>query len=226
MMRLAAALGIALALLGASSTAGAQQRRGSAVGPIERRAGPAAERREQIKKKIRALRAFTLIQELGIDEATATRLFPVLARYDDETDKLLERRIEVQRRLRRVDSLRDPRAIDRLIDDAVGIQRGFGDIDDRKIAELRKILTPTQTARLLVVLPALDRKIQNQLRKAIVQRRGGGATVDDGDDDVVDDEAPPAPPARRREGPLAPRLRGSNAPGNTPPCDPRSEPCH
>src|SRR5882724_11190230 len=47
--------------------------------------GPAtAERREQVKKKIRAMRAFTLTEELALDEATASRLFPVLARYDDE----------------------------------------------------------------------------------------------------------------------------------------------
>ena len=41
------------------------------------------------------------------------------------------------------------------------------ELEDKRLAELRKILTPAQTARLLIVLPELERKIQNQLRRAI-----------------------------------------------------------
>ena len=193
----------------------AQPRRGQAAGAVDRR--------EQIKKRIRSMRAYTLTEELGLDEPTAARLFPLLARYDDETDKLLERRVEIQRRLRRADVQRDPRGIDRVIDDAIANQRSFWDLEDKKIAELRKVLTPAQTAKLLIVLPALERKIQNQLRKAIVQRRpGAAAEAPDVDDDEQPDDLPPPRPRLRREGPLAPR---SNAPGNTPPCDPSSGPC-
>lgn len=211
--------------LGLAASAAAQPRRGPAAG-----ANPpvgVTERREQIKKRIRAMRAYTLTEELALDDQTAGRLFPVLARFDDETDKLLEKRVDVQRRLRRVEALRDPRAIDRLIDEAIATQRGFWDLEDKRLAELRKILTPVQTAKLLVVLPALERRIQNQLRKAIAQRRpGAGANADD--DDLEPDELP-APPSRpqrpRREAPLAPRSGASNAPGNTSPCDPSAGPC-
>lgn len=215
--------------LGLAQGAGAQPRRGQGDATTERReAGPATtERREQIKKKIRALRAYTLTEELALDEQTAGRLFPVLARFDDETDRLLEKRVDVQRRLRRADSLRDGRAIERLIDEAVANQRGFWELEDKRLAELRKILTPIQAARLLVVLPALERRIQNQLRKAIVSRRpgGSGANADTIDDDQEPDEVPTRPPPRRREAPLAPRRDPSNAPGNTPPCDPNTQPC-
>ena len=196
-------------------------------------APPAADRREQIKRRIRSMRAFTLTEALALDEPTAARLFPMLARFDDETDKLLQRRVDIQRRLRRADAMRDPRALDRLIDDAIANQRAFWDLEDKKVAELRKLLTPAQTAKLLVVLPALERKIQNQLRKAIVQRRPGagpaggpgpGAAADDPDDDEQPDEVP-VRPRSRREAPLAPRGGASNAPGNTAPCDPSSGPC-
>lgn len=189
------------------------------------------ERREQIKKRIRAMRAFELTEDLALDENTASRLFPVLARFDDETDKLLARRADLQRKLRRADTMRDPNAVEHLIDEALNNQRAFWNLEDRKIAELRKILTPLQMTKLLVVLPALERKIQTQLRKAIVQRRGGGKPNPlDEDDDLEPDEVRPG----RREGPLAPpqgtpppppRSMPSNAPGNTPPCDPRSQPC-
>jgi hypothetical protein len=223
---------VLLGVLALAQHAAAQGRRGPGVGSAERLGGPGtSERREQIKKKIRALRAYTLTEELKLDEQTAGRLFPVMARYDDETDKLLEKRVDVQRRLRRADSLRDGRTIDRLIDEAVANQRGFWELEDRRLAELRKILTPVQAARLLVVLPALERRIQNQLRKAIVSRSGGlGAPLRDGepDDDQEPDEIAPRPRTRqprRREAPLAPPGSPSNAPGNTPPCDPSTQPC-
>jgi hypothetical protein len=224
---------VLLGVLGSFATA--QPRRGGPDGSDPPAAGT-TERREQIKKKIRAMRAYTLTEELALDEQTAGRLFPVLARYDDETDRLLEKRIEVQRRLRRVDTIRDPRAdpraIERLIDEAIAVQHSFRDLEDRRIAELRKILTPAQAARLLVALPELERKIQNQLRRAIVQhrpgagRRSGAAGADDDDDREPDEPPPPAKAPRfRREAPLAPRNTPSNAPGNTPTCDPNGTRC-
>ncbi len=224
-----AVLGVILWLglgLGLASMAAAQPRRGSGAGVLP----GGIDRREQIKKKIRALRAYTLSDELALDEQTAARLFPVLSRYDDDFDKLLEQRVDVQRRLRRADTVKDTRAINRLIDEAIVNQRGFWDLQDRRLQALRKILTPAQTAKLLVVLPALERRIENQLRKAIVQRRPGGApapasAVDDDDDPEADELPPPRQRQRRREAPLAPRGPRSNAPGNTLPCDPSSGPC-
>ena len=230
-MRRVLSIALALAIGAAASAAEAQPRRAPTA---EAPAGPGGDRREQIKRRIRSMRAFTLTEALSLDETTAGRLFPMLARFDDETDKLLQRRVEIQRRLRRSDTLRDPRQVDRVIDDAIANQRAFWDLEDKKIAELRKVLTPAQTAKLLIVLPALERKIQNQLRKAIAQRRGGagaatgpGAAADDLDDDELPDEQP-ARPRPRREAPLAPRGGASNAPGNTPPapaCDPSAGPC-
>jgi len=219
-------------VLGLAPTAHAQPRRGSDAVTPERPAGGAplanAERRERIKKRLRAMRAYTLTEELALDEPTAGKLFPVLARYDDETDKLLQTRVDIQRRLRRADTMRDARALERLIDEAIANQHGFWELEDRRLGDLRKILTPAQIAKLLVVMPALERKIQNQLRRAIVQRRAGpgGAAPDAADDDLETDEVAPRSPAspHRREAPLAPRSP-SNAPGNPPPCDPNTQPC-
>jgi len=216
-------------LLGLAALASAQPRRGDGAGPAERRPVDSHERREQIKKRIRALRAYTLTDELQLDEQTAARLFPLLSRYDDDFDKLLEQRVNVQRRLKYVDTLKDPRVVDRLIDEAIANQRGFWDLQDKRIQALRKILTPAQTAKLLVALPALERRIENQLRKAIVQRRPGSSSPAAGaledDDDSEADEMPPKQRQRRREAPLAPRGPRSNAPGNTPECDSSAGPC-
>ena len=73
--------------------------------------GAAENRRERIKKKIRALRAYTLTEELSLDEVTAGKLFPVLAKYDDVLDKLLQARADLERRLKNADAIKDPRAV-------------------------------------------------------------------------------------------------------------------
>jgi len=155
----------------------------------------AQDKREQVKKKIRAMRAFTLTEELGLDETTAAKLFPILSRWDDVTDKLLQQRVDIQRKLTG-GQITDAKQLDKLIDDAVANQKAFWDLEDKRLAEMRKVLTPQQTAKLLVVLPAFERKIQNQLRRAI-NRSGGGTRADDIDDDDLDPGDNPTPHRRR-----------------------------
>lgn len=132
------------------------------------------DRRERVKNRIRALRAYKLTEELSLDEATAGKLFPLLARYDNEFDRLLGVRADISKRLRQASRGPDARAADKLIDEAVANQRAFWDMEDKRLAELRKILSAQQTARLLVVLPPLERKIENQLRRAIAAKQPGG----------------------------------------------------
>ena len=178
------------------------------------------DRREKIKQRIRALRAYTLTEQLQLDEATAAKLFPALQKYDEEFDKLLLARADIQRRLETSESLTDPKQLDKLIDEAVANQRALWDTEEKRLVQLRKILTPAQTARVLVVLPAMERKIQNQLRNAVQKPRGRAAPPADPKNpfdrdrlgDPFDDDVPPEEraPARgrgrgRRAEPAAPR---------------------
>lgn len=180
-----------------------------------------ASRREDIKKKIRAMRAYTLTEELGLDEATAGKLFPVLAKWDDVTDKLLAQRVDLTRQLRSAGQLA-PKAAERLIDDAIANQRAFWDLEEKRLAEIRKILSPAQTAQLLVVLPQFERRIQNQLRKAITKAGGRGrgrarADFDEDDEDEADPAELPGPQPPRS---APPRRAVPPPPGG---CDPFSQ---
>jgi hypothetical protein len=148
------------------------------------------ERRERIKKRIRALRAYTLTDELDLDEAGAGKLFPILAKYDDEIGKVLVERAKLRQSLAAAIAKRNPKATDRAIDDLVANQKAIWAIDEKRFAELRKVLTPTQAGRLLVVLPALERKVQNMLSRAVAGGRAGGRAGrgrarDDEDDDEL-----------------------------------------
>jgi hypothetical protein len=194
-------------------------------------AQPAADRvvmrREKIKERIRALRAYTLTTELQLDEQTAAKLFPALKKFDDEFDKLLVQRIDIQRRLEAAGGNKDAKAVDKLIDEAVANQRALWDTEDKRLAQLRKILTPSQTARVLIVLPAMERKIQNQLRKAVQRQKGrmqrggpAGDPVDPFEGEPGDDPfstAPAPAPAPKKKQPKAAPVRGAQEP-----CDPFS----
>lgn len=145
---------------------------------------PGVDRREKVKQKVRALRAYTLTEQLELDEATAAKLFPALAKYDDEFDKLLQARADLQRRLEEAGTLKDAKAIDRLVDEAVANQRAIWDTETKRLEQLRKILTPAQVARTLIVLPAMERRIQNQLRRAVQKKSAqprAGAPAASGD---------------------------------------------
>jgi hypothetical protein len=187
-MRAVVALCVALAL-GATSVAVAQP------APVGQQ-----QRRERIKKRIQALRAYMLLDQLGVDEQLSGKVLGVFTKYDEEFEKLLAARADLNRRINALTPKDAKPAVDKLIDDTLANQHAFRDVEGRRLDELRKLLTPQQTARLLVVLPALERRIQNQLRRAI-KGPGGKAKAgrpDFGDDDSDDDLPDPPPRPLRR----------------------------
>ena len=180
--------------------------------PADAQPKPPLNRREQIKKRIRIMRANELTEELALDEPTAGKLFPLLARYDDELDKLLEKKVQIARQLEASSGSQNAKAIDLVVDEAIANQKALWSSEERRLGEIRKILTPGQVAKLLIVLPALERKIQNQLRRAIEN-----ANAKQVDDDIEPDER--RPPARQ----APPPPQRISPPG----CDPfSSKDCH
>lgn len=175
-------------------------------------------KQERVKKRVRMMRAMALTEELGLDSAGAGRLFPLLEKYDTEFDRLLVERNQLQHQLDAADG-KPPKQIDKVIDDSLANQRKFWDLEDKRVAELRKILTPAQVARVLVVLPVLERKIQNQLRNAIHPGGGpGGRKLKNQQLDSDDDLEPGERPAPKRQAP-----RSNPTPTrNAQPCDPFS----
>jgi hypothetical protein len=145
--------------------------------------------RQQAQQKIRALRAMILVQELGLDEATAGKLGPVLARHDEELARLGGERRALRKALRAALAANDDGKLDGLIDKLAANQRARWDREQARFTEVRRLLTPRQAARMLEVLPQIDRRILQGLRRAV----GDDATFDD-----TDDDAAPRPPPRRR----------------------------
>lgn len=129
-------------------------------------AGAPRARREKARQRIRAMRALILAEELELDEATAGKLAPVLNRFDDEMAKLLADRLRLRDELRAAHDAGDDKRLDTIIEQLVANQDARWDTERKRFADLRRLLSPRQAARLLDVLPEIDRRIMKGLREA------------------------------------------------------------
>ena len=176
MRRLAAGLLVAAAM----NTAGA----GAASAQAAHRSAPAAvnhdkrspdQLRKEVLERMRALRAWRIVEELKLDESTSARLFPILARYDEQELALAAERRDIAMELRallsapRPDDAKLTAAINRMLANRAKKHA----LRDERIAELRKVLTPVQQATLVLLLPQLEREFAQFIRDVAGQRDDG-----------------------------------------------------
>lgn len=160
---------LALAVLGTSVPDSDAQRVRPEVAQVEgKTADPAERKKAKLKKRLRTMRAVFLIDELELDEETAAKLMPILNQYDDEFAKLAREALDLRARL---DTAADA-DLDDLIDDLVDNQRARWTLDEKRFKEVRKVLTRKQAARILIVLPEIDRRLLEGARKAIKAPKG------------------------------------------------------
>lgn len=162
---------VATALLLALSAGAAQAQPRPQPAQPQPQANPADARRAEIKRKLMAIRAYRLTEELALDEATAAKVFPLLTKYDQQADALAAERMALNKELRQ--EPKDARVLDDLIRRALANRRATVDLEERRIRELRGVLTPVQTARFLVVLPEIERQIKMQVRRSMRQEEKG-----------------------------------------------------
>lgn len=162
---LALVLAVALGVVGAGT---AHARPDAARRPMvaDKNANQAA-KRERVKQRIRIMRGLVLTEQLGLDEATAGKMFPILGKYDDELAKLLAERATLRAKLAAARAGGKPADIAAALDRLVANQRARWTAEEQRFADLRGLLTPEQGAILLDVLPEVDRKILRALRGAV-----------------------------------------------------------
>lgn len=133
-------------------------------------AGSIEDKREKVRQRIRALRAWRLTEALDLDEKTASALFPVINRYDGRFQKLTAAGARLHRDLRRSVADGDDARTDELVDELVEHQRQLWELQEARFRDVRKVLTPEQAARILILLPEIDRAIHAEIRKAMRPR--------------------------------------------------------
>ena len=160
-------------------------------------ARPAAvgDKRERVKQKVRAMRAYVLTDALALDPATAGKMFPVIEKFDNEGDALTAARAGLRAKL---DTTTDSKSLNKVIDDLLANQKAMFDMEAKRLVELRAILTPQQVAKLITVLPDFERRLQNRLSKGKANRKANPFGETDADDDANNAPAPARQPGSRR----------------------------
>jgi Spy/CpxP family protein refolding chaperone len=150
---------------------------------------PAPEQlRREVIDRMRTLRAWKIVDELKLDQAASARLFPILSKYDDREMALFKERREIMKELRAESESATPNnsklstGIDRLI----ALRAKQHSLQDEKFRELRKALTPAQQAKLVLLLPRIERGFLHRIREVSGEHREGGPPHrrPPGDDDL------------------------------------------
>jgi hypothetical protein len=136
----------------------------------------AAAKRQKIMRRIRSLRAWRLTEALDLDTKTAARLFPLLNSYDGKFAKVARQAGAVRRQMRSAMKASKPNSaqLNRLINQMVKLQRANWALQEARFRAVRKVLSPTQAAKILIILPQIDQRIRRQIRRAMRSRRGRG----------------------------------------------------
>ncbi len=126
--------------------------------------------RNEVLDQMRAMRMWKLTEELKLDQATAAKVFPLLAQYDEQDSGHLARERgeiahEVQDQVRRRPARRPPAAA--LIDRLLANQVKRNALDEERFKALRPALTPLQQAKLLLLLPRIEDDFRHRIREAI-----------------------------------------------------------
>lgn len=193
---------IAALLLAHAAPAGADPRQGARPRPVAETAGRLdadlhdragarrdGRRRERLRQRIRAMRAWYLTEQLALDDATAGQLFPLLGQFDDRIEELHRRGVQLRRSLRRQMAAAPPdrAALNQLVNDLLSHYEDLYRVQRDRFAAVRKVVTAEQSAKLLLILPQIDDAIRRQIQRAMrgpkdrelrknrARRRGGQA---------------------------------------------------
>jgi hypothetical protein len=143
--------------------------------------------REQIIDKLRAERAWKLTEALKLDEPTAAKLFPLLAKFDDQERAIGKERGPIVRELRDVLDGPHPDAnrINGLVERLMSIRTRRQALEAEKLAAVRKVLTPAQMGKLMLLAPRIDEGFRERIREAVQSARKTGELRRAGSDDLA-----------------------------------------
>ncbi len=134
-------------------------------------APPSPERREQIRKKIEALRVWRMTEALDLDEKTAAKFLPAISALSNKRNELTRENLETMRELRiylkadRPEEKKIRSALDRL----ENIHHELTNIRDKENNAAKDHLSIEQQAKFIIFQQEFQREISDMLAGA----RGG-----------------------------------------------------
>lgn len=138
------------------------------TGPVS---GPSAEQREEIRKKIEAVRVWRMTEALKLDEKTAAKFIPVISSIEQRRAELMREQMDAMRDLRQGVALQRPdeKRLKAVIDKIELNNREMMKLMEKEIEAAKDYLTIEQQARFLL----FQHEFQRDMRRMINRARGG-----------------------------------------------------
>jgi hypothetical protein len=124
---------------------------------------------EAVLARMRLARAARVISEVRLDETMAPRVLAIFAAYDARELALASEKRVIVREIRTELGATRPRgpALSKAIDRLLEVQGRRRQLRNERLDDLRRALSPVQQARLLLILPRLDRDLARSVSEAI-----------------------------------------------------------
>jgi Spy/CpxP family protein refolding chaperone len=133
---------------------------------------PSKEKREEIRKRVEAIRIYRLTGVLKLDEKTSARLASLLGAIDLQRRDLMDQNMDAMKELR--SSLKTPHPSESklkpILERLEKNHREMSELKDKELKGLKDILTVEQRARYIV----FQRDFTREVRGMIAGARGNG----------------------------------------------------
>jgi Spy/CpxP family protein refolding chaperone len=149
------------------------QREAGAFSPEPGQGGPPSEeRREEVRKKIEAVRIWRLTEELKLDTNSSAKLSSLLSSLDLKRRNTMREQMETMRDLRSLlrTAKQDEAKIKSLLEKLEKNRHEMQGLKDQELKGLKDILTIEQQARFLI----FQQEFQREMRDMISGARGKG----------------------------------------------------
>ncbi|MBM4344546.1 MAG: hypothetical protein FJ100_14370, partial [Deltaproteobacteria bacterium] len=137
------------------------------------------EARAKLLQRIRGLRAQELADVLKPDVTAVAKVVEIAAGYEDKV--IATRQDQRQRRADLDKQLKDPKpndaAITKLVDELIASRKRLEEIEYERTAAFRKVLNPSQFAKVVVSWPRINRKIQETLYRALLKSKSDASGI-------------------------------------------------
>ncbi len=133
---------------------------------------PPNERRQEVLKKIEAVRIWRLTEALQLDEKTAAKFIPAISALDRSRRELMQTNYEIKREIRAALEAEKPdeRKLKTALDKLRQNHREMMSLQDKELEAAKNHLTIEQQARYVL----FQQDFRREMRGMIGQARGGG----------------------------------------------------
>jgi Spy/CpxP family protein refolding chaperone len=138
------------------------------------------QKREELRKKIEAVRIWRLTETLKLDAATSAKLAPLLNAYDQQRKDIMREQMETMKELRHAlkTSKPDETKLKTALEKLVRNRHAMDELRDKEINGMKEILTIEQQARFVLFQHEFRREMLGMIAGA---REGGPGPGKKGD---------------------------------------------